>query len=114
MVINGKLHATGLESADSSGAGDHRQRIADAFRIIHAAKAAFEARGCWRLAREIEDEVARWESEVNEAQAQLPLGEGLGSGEGLHGEDPPQAEIDIDPDASGSNVGLGPLLRLPA
>jgi hypothetical protein len=87
---------SGVQSADPGEPRDSGFSLSRTFEIIRAAKAAFEARGEWRLAREIEDALARWDSE----QSQIPLfvptgtpGEGERSSKGVHGEDPPEAEV---------------------
>lgn len=91
MEDNGNGGSAGVGATDASLPVDHRVGCADAFRLIRGAKAAFEARGCWRLAREIEDELARWESDLR-TSLPLPFDEGERSGEGVDGEDSQAAE----------------------
>lgn len=91
--MNATSGSTGLVSDDASVPINHRGRCAHAFHVLGEAKAALEERGCWRLAREIEDEIARWESEINPPTLFLPLGEGQRSGEAIHGEDSKDAQV---------------------
>ena len=94
MSNDGNDNSAGLVADDARRAADHRGRCADTFRVLKAAKTTLEARGCWRLAREIEDEIARWESEVHAGTLPLfPVSEGQRSGEGVHGENPQNAEV---------------------
>lgn len=85
-------HSTGLESADTGRTSNHGFGDADVANL-RSAKAALEARGEWRLAREIEDALARWDSEAAERQQALALGEGERGSEALHGENPQNAKV---------------------
>lgn len=91
--MNGELPDSRVQPADPGEPGDSRGSLRETFRVIRAAKAAFEARGEWRLAREIEDAVARWDSEENPPKPFIALGEGERSREGVHGENPQDAEV---------------------
>jgi len=94
--MNGNSTLAGPESADTGEPGHRGVSIADTFRLLRASTAALEARGEWRLAREIQDACARYDSEVIPSAAfilPLPFGEGQRGGEGVHGEDPQAEEV---------------------
>lgn len=91
--MNATSGPTGLVSDDASVPVNHRGRCAHAFHILGEAKETLQERGCWRLAREIEDEIARWQSEINPPTLFLPLGEGERSGEAVHGQDSKDAQV---------------------
>lgn len=85
--------STGLEPADSSGAGDPGRRWRDALTVFNqTAKTACDL-GEHKLQREAEDAAARAVGviEALNREAALAARKGLSRSEGVHGEDSPQA-----------------------
>lgn len=68
--MNGDNFDAGREPTDSRKSRDSALRLAYVFQDLEKAVPTLEARGCWRLAREIADEVARYKAEV---ETQLDL-----------------------------------------
>lgn len=94
--MNGKLSDPGLQSTDACEPSNRLPGVREAFRIIRTAKATLEAFGEFRLAREIEDALARFgdtEARQIDAFPPGPAGEGQRGSEGVHGEDPPEAQV---------------------
>lgn len=89
----GNRTLAGPEPADAGKPGDCGGSLADTFRILSAAKAALEARGEWRLGREIEDALARWQSEENPPAQFCIVCEGVCRGEEAHGEASRDAKV---------------------
>jgi hypothetical protein len=94
--------STGLESADAGGAVDPPGRPLVQQPLFKTPEEVEKliwwlyAQSEWKAAREVEDAFIRWKAREGERRR-----------EGVDEEDPRQAEvIDIDPDASGSNVNL--------
>lgn len=79
-----------LEPTDAGNKGDlggsgARRDFGSALRTAQDAQEIFAAKGAWRLAREIEDEIARWRSEENPPGQFCLVCEGLCRGEEAHG-----------------------------
>jgi len=92
--MNGDRTVAGPQPANPGEPGNSGISTSDAFRLLRTAKAALEARGEWRLGREIEDALARWDAEENPPkQLLLATGEGERGGKAVHGENPQDAEI---------------------
>lgn len=84
--MNGVSTVSGAQSADPSEPGDSRAGLRETFRLLRTAQAAVEARGEWRLGREIGDALARWESEENPPAQFCIICEGVCRGAEAHGQ----------------------------
>lgn len=84
--MNGDSSVAGFEPTDPGEPRDSRDRVRSAYQDIERAKEALETRGEWRLAREIEDALARWRSEENPPAQFCILCEGECRGEEAHDE----------------------------
>lgn len=90
--MNGKpSDVSGDKPTDPGEPRDHARWVAEGYEHIRAAQAPLEKAGEWRLSREIADALARWDSKEGAAR------EGKRSGEGVHGENPPEAQVDAFP-----------------